>query len=258
MKTILNAVAAAFSTFSVIPMPKIQWSEKGLKGILPALPLVGAFIGGAGCLYFYLAGLLELPWVLSAVVLTVLPVVLSGGIHMDGFADTIDALKSHADPEKKRGILKDPHSGAFAIIGIACYILLYFGIICALLSDWKTIGLLGITQVLARTVGALLSVILPSSHEGMLRTFNGASEKASIWILAVWGALSVAGACVLSPLSGCTFAGICVAVFFAVRHTALKQFCGMSGDIAGYSITIASGVLAAGLLICERIVSIWF
>ena len=46
MKIILHAVVAAFATFSIIPMPRIDWNENSLKGLLGALPLVGAVIVG--------------------------------------------------------------------------------------------------------------------------------------------------------------------------------------------------------------------
>ena len=104
MRTLWHAVVSAFSTFSVLPTPRIEWRADSLRGILCALPLVGVVIGGFGCLYFWLSGLLGLPTVLNAAVLTVLPIAISGGIHMDGFADTVDALSSHAEPEKKRGL----------------------------------------------------------------------------------------------------------------------------------------------------------
>ena len=51
----------------------------------------------------------------------VLPVLVTGGIHLDGFCDTADALASHQDTEKKLQILKDPHMGAFAAIWLGCY-----------------------------------------------------------------------------------------------------------------------------------------
>ena len=60
--------------------------------------------------------------------MTALPVLVSGGIHTDGFIDTVDALSSYGDKEKKLEILKDPHTGAFAIIGAIMYYLLFFWI----------------------------------------------------------------------------------------------------------------------------------
>ena len=56
-----------------------------------------------------------------AAVMTLIPVLVTGGIHLDGYADTIDALSSYGDREKKLQILKDPHTGAFAVIGLCVY-----------------------------------------------------------------------------------------------------------------------------------------
>ena len=53
------------------------------------------------------------------------------GIHLDGYADTIDAISSYGDREKKLQILKDPHTGAFAVIGLC----VYFTAVLALWSE---------------------------------------------------------------------------------------------------------------------------
>ncbi len=259
MKSLWTAIVAAFSTFSVLPTPRIAWDRYSLRGVLCALPLVGVVIGGVGCLYHWLSNLLALPAILSAVVLTVLPIAISGGIHMDGFADTVDALASHADAEKKRAILKDPHAGAFAILGVGCYLLLYFGLCAALPLSWKTVGLLGITHVLARAVGSLAGAALkPYNREGMLKTFHDASSKATVGILIAWIVLALAGAAALDPLSAGLLLLAGGAVFGIVAHTAKKQFSGMSGDLAGYCISLSEIAMLSGLVLSERIVSLWF
>ena len=58
-----------------------------------------------------------------AIAMALIPVIVSGGIHLDGFADTVDALSSYGDREKKLEILKDPNTGAFAVIGLCVYFL---------------------------------------------------------------------------------------------------------------------------------------
>ena len=258
MKSLWTAVVSAFSTFSVLPTPRIEWNEYSLKNVLAALPLVGAVIGGVLCLYYRLSNLLQLPVILSAAVITILPVALSGGIHMDGFADMTDALSSHAAPEKKRAILKDPHCGAFAVIAVGCYLLLYFGLAAALPLDWKTIGLLGITHVLSRAVGSLLS-LLPSANEtGMQRAFRDSASKGSVWILLTWVVLSIGGAAALSPVAAGGMLLACGLVFLYIRHTAKKQFGGMSGDLAGAGITLSAIAMALALVLSERVVSLWF
>ena len=258
MKSLWTAVVSAFSTFSVLPTPRIEWNEYSLKNVLAALPLVGVVIGGVLCLYYWLANLLQLPAILSAAVITILPIALSGGIHMDGYADMTDALSSHAAPEKKRAILKDPHCGAFAVIAVACYLLLYFGLCAALPLDWKTIGLLAITHVLSRAIGSLLSLLPSANADGMQRAFRDSASKGSVWALILWVVLSLCGAAALSPLAagGMLLAG--GLVFLYVRHTAKKQFGGMSGDLAGAGITLSAIAMLLGLVLSERIVSLWF
>ena len=56
-------------------------------------------------------------------VMTLLPVLVNGGIHMDGFLDTMDALNSYGSREKKLEILKDSRTGAFASDRYLDYIL---------------------------------------------------------------------------------------------------------------------------------------
>ncbi len=258
MKSLWTAVVAAFSTFSVLPTPRIEWNAYSLRNVLSALPLVGCVIGGCCCLYYWISELLALPAILSAVVLTILPVALSGGIHLDGFADMTDALSSHAEPEKKRAILKDPHCGAFAVIGVCCYFLLYFGLCAALPLDWKTVGLLAVTHVLSRAVGSLLSLLPSGSENGMQRAFRDSASKSALWILLGWVVLATAGAAALSPLAAggmLLFSGL---VFLYIRHTAKKQFGGMSGDLAGAGITLASAAALLALVLSERAVSLWF
>lgn len=258
MKSVWTSIVSAFSAFSVLPTPRTEWNANSLKNVLSALPLVGVVIGGFLCLWYWLSTLLELPAILSAAAFTLLPILLSGGIHMDGFADMTDALSSHAEPEKKRAILKDPHCGAFAVIGVGCYLLGYFGLCAALPLDWKTVGLLGITHVLSRAVGSLLSLLPSGASSGMQRTFRDSAGKSSVWILIAWTALALFGAAVLSPLAagGMFAAGLCV--FFYIKHTAKKQFSGMSGDLAGAGITLSAGAMALMLVLAERAAALWF
>ena len=56
---------------------------------------------------------------------TAIPLLVTGGFHVDGFMDTTDALSSYREKEERLRILKDPHIGAFAVIGVVIYYLLY-------------------------------------------------------------------------------------------------------------------------------------
>ena len=113
---------------SRIPVPQTKWNEKSMRWCICFLPLVGAVIGAVQWAAYIVLTHFSFGRVFRAAVLTVLPVLLSGGIHMDGYMDTCDAIHSYGSREKRLEILKDPHVGAFAVIGAFVYFILDFGI----------------------------------------------------------------------------------------------------------------------------------
>ena len=121
MKKLWNSFKIAFAMYSKIPMPQSEWTEENMSYAMCFFPWVGAVTGGISYLVVLFADLLkerEISFgsLFFPAVLTVLPVLISGGIHMDGFLDTQDALSSWQSEEKRLEILKDPHAGAFAIL----------------------------------------------------------------------------------------------------------------------------------------------
>ena len=113
----LDSMLMAFSLYSRIPVPQAKWNDESMRWCICFLPLVGLVIGAAQWAAFALLTHFSFGPVLRGAVLAVLPILLSGGIHMDGFMDTCDAIHSYGSREKRLEILKDPHVGAFAVIG---------------------------------------------------------------------------------------------------------------------------------------------
>ena len=99
--TALETIAVAFAMFSAIPCPQPVWTEKNMRYCLCAFPLVGAVCGLLCGGWAALLGVLHAPDLLLAGGICLIPVLVTGGIHLDGFADTSDALASCAPPEKK-------------------------------------------------------------------------------------------------------------------------------------------------------------
>ena len=121
---LMQAFLIALSMYSKIPVPRAEWNEKNMKYAMCFFPVVGVVTGG--CVYlagFFLLRFTSCGSVFSGAALTLVPILISGGIHLDGFMDTTDALSSYGDREKKLSILKDHHTGAFAILGMGCYLL---------------------------------------------------------------------------------------------------------------------------------------
>jgi adenosylcobinamide-GDP ribazoletransferase len=186
-----ETVAAAFSVFSQIPVPRTEWTEKNLRYMLCAFPLVGAVIGLLLWGWSLLCQALGFGRILFAAGLTLLPVLVTGGIHLDGYCDTVDALASNASPERRREILKDTYTGAFAVIGVCAYLLLYFALATEVSGAPGTAPALGLMHVLSRALSGLAVLLFPAStNQGMLAAFKESADKrnATAVLLAVFTA----------------------------------------------------------------------
>ncbi len=229
----LKSLIAAFSTYSKIPMPHVRWDENSMKYSMCFFPFVGAAIGlcSAGCLYGLHA--LGIGTAMTAAVLTALPLLLNGGIHMDGFLDTMDAKSSYQPMEEKLRILKDPHTGAFAIISGLVYVLLCFGGFCEVTE--REIGCIAIGYAYSRMLSGLSVVTLrKAKKDGMAAASADAAERSVKWILAAELIVCVCIMILVNPVLGsvCVLAG--GISFLSYRRMAYRVFGGITGDLAGY------------------------
>lgn len=243
---ILNAMIIAVAMYSKIPMPRVDWNEKNMRYAMCFFPLVGVVIGALE----YLVGNLIACWkgestLFYAVVLSLIPVFVTGGIHLDGFADTMDAKSSYGDREKKLEILKDPHTGAFAIISLCSYFLLCTGV----WSEIKTerLAVAALVFVFSRSLSGISVVTFQAAkNSGLLRTFQDGAQKRNVRIVLIfWMIAAGAGMVCLAGVCG----GIAVtgglAVFFYYYEFSRKQFGGITGDLAGYFLQICELVMLA-------------
>lgn len=257
----LKSLVVAFSTYSKIPMPHMEWDEKSMKYSMCWFPFVGVVIGLASTGCFYGLSLLSVGPVLRAVILAVLPVLISGGIHMDGFLDTIDARSSYRSMEERLQILKDSHTGAFAIIYGMMYMLLCVGLFSEITGE--QIAFVAVGYVYSRILSGLSVVTFQrAKKDGMLASSARASDKSVKWILLAELILCMAGMLVMGIMAGsvegtgyalgCIAAGL--ASFFYYRHMAYKWFGGTTGDLAGYFLQVCEGMILAALVVVKYLV----
>ena len=114
----------AFSMYSRLLVPRTDWTKEHMRYVMCFFPLVGTVLGALFLVLWKICELLGLGTALTAVLLTLLPVAVTGGIHMDGLMDTMDALSSWQPMEKKLEIMKDSRAGAYAVLSCGCYLLL--------------------------------------------------------------------------------------------------------------------------------------
>ena len=175
--TVLQTIAVAFAMFSALPVPQFEWNEKNMRYAMCAFPLIGLVCGGLWCL----CGVLPLPELARAAAFCLVPVAVTGGIHLDGYADTSDALSSYGDREKKLEILKDSHCGAFAVIRLCCYFVAYFGL-CGSVRFTPRAGLCWtLALVLERALSGFAVAAFPLAKDtGLAHTFATAADKQTV------------------------------------------------------------------------------
>ena len=172
----LYGIIIAFSMYSKIPTPKIEWSKERMEYVMCFFPLVGVVLAvltwASGILWFSLR-----PGdLLRAVVGACLPILVTGGIHLDGFLDVVDARASWQTPERRREILKDPHTGAFAIIWACVYFCAYVGCITELkLEYYLPFG--GVFVAVRALSGLSVVLFLKASETGLAATFSKGRRK---------------------------------------------------------------------------------
>ena len=249
---IFRQLAIAFTLYSRIPMPHFTWKDEDLSDSLTFFPLVGLLIGGMIVLLngSFLAS--KLPAAVRILLTLAIPLLITGGIHVDGFLDVEDALHSFAPPEEKQRILKDPHIGAFAIIGLVKWGLTGAAAVAAILLhpsvDTKTVLLYGLCFVVSRSLSALTALCFQKAKkEGMLYEETKGKKKLPIILLTVQLLLAFGVMGYLDLLlTGLILAGFGAAVLI-YRNKSYREFGGVSGDTAGFFVTF-SEILAAVLL----------
>lgn len=252
----LESFVIAFSMYSRIPMPFVEWSERGMKYAFCFFPLIGVVIGACVCTFCWLSAQAGLGILAFSLLGTAVPLLITGGIHMDGFLDVTDARSSFQSRERKLEILKDPHAGAFAIAGCGVYLLLYAAAFSELrLEAFPAIG--GI-YVMTRALSGLSVLCFPKARkDGLAATFakgTGNGAPAVKAVLSVWLLVGIAFVFLVSgTVTTVVLTVAAAAVFLWYHHMAMHEFGGTTGDLAGYFLQTAELVMIAALAVCSRI-----
>lgn len=249
----INSVIYAFSMYSRIPMPNINYEKDDKRYVLFAFPFVGAVIGLLFYGWYVFCNAFDIGNVAFLLIGTAIPVFITGGFHIDGFMDTMDAVCSLRSREEKLRILKDSHIGAFSVIRL----LLYYFIYIAALSEIKNIRsvlIISMGFVISRALSALGAVCFKQAKgNGSLKAVSDNSVKRTVCIaLAVMLLICFAGILIISAISGILVILGALGSFVYYRYFSIKHFGGITGDTAGYFLLICEEVIAIAVVIGER------
>lgn len=238
-----RSLKIAFSMYSSIPVKDFKWKEEDMKYVMDFFPLVGALIGAVTYVLFALTfhfGLGPGNFFLPAI-FAVLPVLLSGGIHIDGFIDTVDAMLSHREKDKRLLIMQDPHVGGLGVMGAVIYFLLLAGSFSACYTGQKALTVEAFATaalgfVLSRTMSGMSLVTSESARgTGLAYTFQKYADRKNVrdtlTIEAVVTAILMIGFGRWTGLLALAFNMLFVLFF---RRAVKKPMGGITGDTCGF------------------------
>lgn len=242
--------------FSKIPMPRADWTKENMKYMFCFFPFIGTVIGVltvavayAGRRFGYQPGFVT-------ALLVLVPVFVTGGIHVDGLLDTSDALSSWQERSRRLEILKDSHAGAFAVITACVYFILWLGVWSQLQNNPKGICIMSMGYMMSRCLSGIGVITFPKAKsDGTVAEFSrNASEITARNILMVMFVILVALMLWISPVMGVLAVLSALLVFWWYHHMAMKYFGGTTGDLSGFFLCICEVVMALVLALAGAVI----
>ena len=247
--SIINSFFIAFSMYSRIPVPRVDWEKENMRYAMCFFPMIGVVIGAVMYLAGWLLDKTSVGGLFRGVVFTLIPIIITGGIHMDGFMDTMDALGSWGDRENKLEILKDSHAGAFAILGMGCYLMWSVAVWSELPAE--VLRVCGVSFVLSRALSGFSVVTFPAArNSGLLKMFQDGAQKKVVRItMCLYVAAAVIMMAVMNAraMTGAVTGAMIAFLYYIV--VSRKQFGGVTGDLAGFFLETAELAMFTGILV---------
>lgn len=249
-----RSLISAFLMYARIPMPQIEWKEENRRYALGWFPLIGAVIGGLHLLWRILCTRFGIGQMLFAAGAVLLPVLITGGIHLDGFCDVTDARASCADREKRLQIMSDPHIGSFAVMRVCLYLILQTALFTQI-SDLRSSIVIACGYVLSRSCSALSAITFRCAKKtGTLQDFVKPSHRSVTLVMdGMFAAFALSVMLTANRIQGCAAFGCALLSFLYYRHIAYKEFGGTTGDLCGWflqlcEIAMLTAVVLAGVI----------
>jgi len=228
------AIAIQFLTRIPIRIHGIPTAQE-IGASLNYYPVVGLLLGVILSASAWM--LQNAPAMLVAALVTVMWIVLTGALHLDGLADSADAwIGGLGDKEKTLRIMKDVACGPAGVVAIVTVVLLKFAAVYSLLQLQKS-QLIFLAPLLSRSVVMLLISCTPYVRENGL----GASlkQQARPFLQFTIGGIIVT---VLLLILGIKFLSLFLTLFAVVifiRHAVMKRLSGLTGDLIGAVLEIS-------------------
>lgn len=214
------------------------------------VPVAGAVVGAIVTGIAWASAAAGLPWVLIGALAIAGAALVTRGMHVDGFADCVDGLGSYGPPDRAREIMRQGSVGPFGAAALALVVLIDAAAIGDLAdrAQWIAIGVaIGAARV-AAVIGCRRGwcAANPDGFGALTAgTQGGAAQAFWMFVAAIAAIWAVPDVPWQGPLA---VVAAMLAAALAMRHC-VRRFGGVSGDVLGFGIELATAVALVGLCV---------
>lgn len=188
---------------------------------------------------------------ITAAIIMIVPFILTGMLHLDGFMDVCDALLSRRSKEEKLRILKDSHTGAFAVIALAMLFTVNFAAVYTIVDiNTNPLGFIFIPIISRSLIGYLLlskEAMKGSSLGAFFKQGTGVVDRALLMMALIVATFT---AIVFINVNAGIMVSVMIVTALLLVDNCCREFDGISGDTAGFGLVMAETV---GILILALI-----
>ena len=241
-----SALLIAIEVLTPLRLRRVQrWEDRDFGAALGWFPVVGLLIGGVLLLLDRILAPLLPPMPTAALLLAALAL-LTGGLHLDGLADTADGLAVQGDRATRLGVMSEGNIGPAGVMALALVLLVQWSALVSLEPSLRASGLL-IAPSLARWSATPVAMLFrPARPRGI-----GHALQQGVWPFAApfSTALMVVIAVALFGVAGLALPLIAAVSALAIAGATSRMLDGVTGDTFGASIEVAQAAVLIALVI---------
>ena len=231
-----------------------DWCEKDFADSVRYFPLIGLVLG---IIYTAFAALLLillpqngflLPHHVVAAALLILPILLTGGLHCDGFMDTMDGVFSGRERERKLEIMKDSRVGSFGVVAFVSLFALNVSLLFDMKPDFAMLGLFLMPIIGRLAMTTVISFFPYARKEGMGKAFADSADTRTFLSALVFAAIFILPNGELAAIA----LGVGLLFAFVFASFVKGELGGLTGDVYGATTMLTETLVLIVMLIASH------
>ena len=242
---IIDQFLFTLSFFTMIPVKGREFAGLKLGQGAWAFPIIGAIIGAWAAVIYSCLLWLHFSPALAAWVAVFMQIILTGGLHEDGLADTADGLASGRNKEQKLAIMRDSRIGSYGVMALVVVLALRANALAEVKVGYDVLAIMAGAGAFSRSLLVLMMRATPPARADGLFVSAGRPSGLQTAIALLIGGVALLLA---KPLYFLSATLIMMVIFFVVRSAVRKNFGGITGDTLGALQQISEATVLAWLV----------